>query len=86
MSGRRPVDRISPQQQRRLRLLFDRFWPDGGECDIDGLARAVARFVFLEELVYLPASDQLRRAGVVFYPVSPEGDVRALNLNPKGDR
>jgi hypothetical protein len=78
-SGGTKVRPLSPQQERRLRLIFDRYWSDGGACDADGLARAVARFAFEEALVFVPADPDVRRTHV-FFPVSADGDVRALAL------
>jgi hypothetical protein len=85
VAARTPVA-LSAWQERRLRLLFEACWPEGGECDIGRLGSAVARFAFWEGLAVLPANANLRREGVFFLVVSPDGDVRPVRLGSKGRR
>jgi hypothetical protein len=74
-----PLRLLTPQQQRELSLLFEQHWAADGQSDIDGLAKAIARWAFERELVYLP-NERLRREGCVFYPITADGQVVPLWL------
>lgn len=77
-AGVRP---LTIEQERVLAVLIDECWPDGGECDVDRLAHAIERWAFDERLVYLPASEDMRRDGLVFVPTNPWGGVTSVYVS-----
>lgn len=73
-----PTRPLSPPLLRQLSLVFDTHWPDGGDCDVDALSKAVVAFAFDHELVWLPDDPQRLRDGLRFYQITRAGDVRAV--------
>lgn len=71
-AGVRP---LTIEQERTLASLIDECWSDDAGLDVDRLGHAIERWAFDEKLVYLPASPELRRAGCVFVPTTPWGNI-----------
>lgn len=71
---------LTLQQERELAALVDRYFAGPDEHGVD-LAVAVTRWIFERgDIVLLPVSEQMRREGIVFVPVTPWGDVKPVWL------
>lgn len=74
-----PQRELPLQLQRKLYQLIESFYDHEENCDVDGLAEAVARFAFDHNLVWVPDDARLRAEGCFFYPVTPH-DVKPVWL------
>lgn len=77
---------LSSTLDRELYLIIDGYWPDGQAEPLDGLAEAIARWIFDRDLLMVPHGYTIDNAPHFMRAITREGAVRRVDAPARAQR